>query len=491
MANVYLALENNLEIVPVINKIDLPTANADRVRNEMEGTIGMDCSEAIPASAKHGIGVDKILEAIVHKIPPPAGDPKAHLQALIFDSYYDTYRGVIVFFRVVNGSVKKLDKIKFKNSGKEFEVMEVGIMTPKKYEVDVLRAGEVGYLAANVKSVHDARVGDTFTHAEYAEQVDPLPGYEPAKQMVYAGVYPSDSAEYETLRDAINKLKLNDAALSFAPEVSVAMGTGFRCGFLGLLHMDIVQERLEREYNLNLIVTAPSVRYKIVGYDGTETYIESPAELPDTNSYKAILEPYVKLEIISPSEHIGAIMDLASDRRGEYVEMKYLTSARVNFIFEIPLAEVITDFFDDLKSLSKGYASMSFHDCGYRENDLVKLKILINNEDAPPLATIIHRDKAYHRGRAVCLKLKELIPRQLFKVPIQAAIGTKVIAAEHITPVRKDVLAKCYGGDVTRKKKLLAKQAEGKKRMKMIGRVNVPQEAFLSVIKAGRGENEE
>lgn len=487
IANVYLALDNNLEIIPCINKIDLPAADPDKVREEVENTIGLDCADAIKCSAKTGIGIEDILESIVTRLPAPQADPEKPLRALIFDSYYDAYRGVVVFFRVVDGQVKKGDKIRFLNSGMEYEVLEVGVMTPTQVKVDVLKAGEVGFLSAAIKAVDHARVGDTIALASHWETTEELPGYSPAKQMVFAGLYPSDSDDYENLRDAIAKLKLNDAALSYVPETSSAMGFGFRCGFLGLLHMDIIQERLEREYNLDLIITAPSVVYKVVlpkaNEDGvTELYIDSPAKLPDPSTFETIMEPYVRLEMMTPTEYTGALMDLGQTRRGIFVEMKYLTPTRSTIIYEMPLAEVITDFFDQLKSRTKGYASMSFTEIGYREDKLVRLDIRINGEDAPPLATIVHRDNAHDYGKVICNKLKELIPRQQFKVPIQACIGNKPVASAQISAVMKDVLAKCYGGDITRKKKLLQKQAKGKKRMKAMGSVQVPQEAFMAVL---------
>mmetsp|Transcript_4235 Transcript_4235/g.9500 ORF Transcript_4235/g.9500 Transcript_4235/m.9500 type:complete len:674 (-) Transcript_4235:1463-3484(-) len=482
MANVYLALDNNLEIVPVINKIDLPAADPDKVIEEVENTIGLDCSRALKCSAKTGLGVDEILEAIVERMPPPVADCEAPLRALIFDSYYDNFRGVVVFFRVVDGTVKVGDKIRFMNSGVEHDVLEVGVMTPAQVKVGLLRAGEVGFLSAAIRSVDDARVGDTITLAKYHENIEVLPGYSPAKQMVYAGLYPSESDDYDSLRDAIGKLRLNDASLSFMPETSTAMGFGFRCGFLGLLHMDIVQERLEREYDLDIIVTAPSVVYKILKSDGSEELIDTPAKLPDPMYFDHIQEPYVLMEMIGPSEYNGALMDLGQTRRGTFIEMKYLTPTRTALVYEMPLAEVITDFFDQLKSRTKGYASMSFTDIGYRTDNLVRLDIRINGEDAPPLTTIVHRESAHNKGKIICSKLKELIPRQQFKVPIQACIGNKPVASAQISAVMKDVLAKCYGGDISRKKKLLQKQAKGKKRMRAMGSVNVPQEAFMAVI---------
>lgn len=485
MANVYLALESDLEIVTVLNKIDLPAADPEKVMEEIEATIGLDCIDAVQCSAKTGLGISDILEAVVQRMPPPEPNADKPLRALIFDSYYDSYRGVVVFFRVVDGEVKKGDKVRFMNSRKEYDVLEVGVMTPKEVKVDSLRAGEVGYFSAAIKSVDDARVGDTICKASDYQDLEVLPGYQPAKQMVYAGMYPSDSDDYESLRDAIGKLKLNDGSFSYIPETSTAMGFGFRCGFLGLLHMDIVQERLEREYDLDLIVTAPSVVYKIImnGEDRQEVFIDTPAKLPDPTKFQEILEPYVRLEMIAPSEYTGALMDLGQTRRGIFIELKFLTPTRQTLIYELPLAEVITDFFDQLKSRTKGYASMSFTEIGYRADKLVRLDIKINGEDAPPLATIVHRDKAHDIGKVVCKKLKELIPRQQFKVPIQACVGVKPVASAQISAVMKDVLAKCYGGDISRKKKLLQKQAKGKKRMRAMGKVNVPQEAFMAVIR--------
>lgn len=484
MANVYLALDNDLEIIPVINKIDLPAAAPEKVIEEVENTIGLDCTGAIRCSAKTGFGIEDILEAIVAKLPPPKPtEPSKPLRALIFDSYYDTYRGVVVFFRVMEGEIKKGDKIRFMNSAMEYEVLEVGVMTPAQVKVDILRAGEVGFMSAAIRAVDHARVGDTITLANKYQSVEILPGYEPARQMVFAGLYPSDSDDYEALRDAIGKLKLNDAAFSYMPETSSAMGFGFRCGFLGLLHMDIIQERLEREYDLDLIVTAPSVVYKTIDKLGVESLIDTPAKLPDPSSFEDILEPYVRLEMMTPTEYTGTLMELGQTRRGIFMELKYMTPTRSTIIYEMPLAEVITDFFDQLKSRTKGYASMSFQEIGFRKDNLVKLDIRINGEDAPPLATIVHRDKAHDIGKIICNKLKELIPRQQFKVPIQACVGAKPVASAQISAVSKDVLAKCYGGDISRKKKLLQKQAKGKKRMKAMGKVNVPQEAFMAVIR--------
>jgi GTP-binding protein LepA len=482
LANVYLALENNLEIIPVLNKIDLPGAEPDRVRAEIEEIIGLDCSGAILTSAKEGIGIKEILESIVHLVPPPQDTVSQPLRALIFDSYYDSYRGVIVYFRVVDGTVKKGDKIRLMASGKEYQIDELGVLSPNQVQVDELHAGEVGYFAASIKAVGDARVGDTITLVSNPAP-EPLPGYTEAKPMVFCGLFPTDADQYPDLRDALDKLRLNDAALNYEPETSSAMGFGFRCGFLGLLHMEIVQERLEREYNLDLITTAPSVVYRVTTNKGEVMLIDNPSLLPEPNHREKIEEPYVKLEMITPEEYVGTLMELCQERRGEFKDMKYLTQGRTTLIYELPLAEVVTDFFDRMKSRTRGYASMEYQLIGYRENHLVKLDLMINGDPVDALAMIVHRDKAYNVGRAMAEKLKELIPRHQFKVPIQAAIGNKVIASEHIPALRKDVLAKCYGGDISRKKKLLQKQAKGKKRMKAVGTVDVPQEAFMAVLK--------
>ncbi len=482
LANVYLALEHDLEIIPVLNKIDLPGAEPERVSAEIEEIIGLDCSQAIKASAKEGIGIHEILESIVHLVPPPKDTVNQPLRALIFDSYYDPYRGVIVYFRVVDGTLKKGEKIRLMASGKEYEIDELGVLSPTQVQVDGLHAGEVGYLAAAIKAVEDARVGDTITLAA-APSAEPLPGYTEAKPMVFCGLFPTDADQYEDLRDALEKLKLNDAALNYEPETSSAMGFGFRCGFLGLLHMEIVQERLEREYDLDLITTAPSVVYQVTTSKGEVFEIDNPSNLPPSNERESIAEPYVQVEMITPEAYVGTLMELCQNRRGLFKDMKYLTQGRTTLIYELPLAEVVTDFFDQLKSRSRGYASMEYHLIGYRENPLVKLDILINNDAVDSLAMIVHRDKAYYVGRALVEKLKELIPRHQFKIPIQAAIGSRVIASEHIPALRKDVLAKCYGGDISRKKKLLQKQAKGKKRMKSVGTVDVPQEAFMAVLR--------
>jgi GTP-binding protein LepA len=482
LANVYLALENNLEIIPVLNKIDLPGAEPERVKQEIEEIVGLDCSGAILASAKEGIGIDEILESIVYLVPPPQDTVNKPLRALIFDSYYDSYRGVIVYFRVMDGTVKRGDRIRLMASGKEYEIDELGVLSPHQIQVEELHAGEVGYIAAAIKSVDDARVGDTITLSA-KPAAEPLPGYTEAKPMVFCGLFPTDADQFEDLREALEKLRLSDAALHYEPETSSAMGFGFRCGFLGLLHMEIVQERLEREYNLDLITTAPSVIYRVTKIDGEVLMIDNPAHLPDPQYREQIEEPYVQVDMITPEEYVGTLMELSQTRRGVFKDMKYLTQGRTTLIYEIPLAEVVTDFFDQMKSRSRGYASMEYHLIGYRENPLVKLDILINNDRVDPLATIVHRDKAYYVGKALVEKLKELIPRHQFKIPLQASIGSRVVASESIPALRKDVLAKCYGGDISRKKKLLQKQAKGKKRLKAIGTVDVPQEAFMAVLK--------
>ncbi|MCL7031238.1 hypothetical protein MKW94_012479 [Papaver nudicaule] len=482
LANVYLALENNLEIIPVLNKIDLPGAEPDRIAREVEEIIGLDCSNAIRCSAKEGIGITEILNAIVEKIPPPQDTVENPLRALIFDSYYDPYRGVIAYFRVIDGRIKRGDRVYFMASGKDYYADEIGVLSPNQLQADELFAGEVGYLSASIRSVADARVGDTVTN--YGRKAEKsLPGYEKATPMVFCGLFPVDADQFPELRDALDKLQLNDAALRFEPESSSAMGFGFRCGFLGLLHMEIVQERLEREYNLNLITTAPSVVYRVNCVNGDIVDCSNPSVLPEQGKRKSIEEPIVKIEMLTPKDYIGSLMELAQDRRGEFKEMKYITENRASLVYELPLAEMVGDFFDQLKSRSKGYASMEYSFIGYRESDLIKLDVQINGEKVEPLATIVHKDKAYSIGRALTQKLKELIPRQMFKVPIQACIGVKVIASETLSAIRKDVTAKCYGGDITRKKKLLKKQAEGKKRMKAVGKVDVPQEAFMAVLK--------
>jgi len=482
LANVYLAIENNLEIIPVLNKVDLPGSDPEKIKKEIEDIIGLDTSNAIYCSAKTGEGINKILEAIVENIPSPAENRGLQTQALIFDSYYDPYRGVIVYFRVVAGSINIKDKILLMASRKFYELDEVGIMAPDQQKVNELHAGEVGYLSASIKSVADARVGDTITLFNDPSK-EALPGYKEANPMVFCGLFPTDADQYPDLRESLEKLQLSDAALKYEPETSSAMGFGFRCGFLGLLHMEIVQERLEREYDLDLIVTAPSVIYKVNLNDGNETLIDNPSTLPDPQLRQSIEEPYVKMEIYSPNEFNGTLMGLCQERRGVFIDMKYMTTDRVTLIYEIPLAEVVTDFFDQMKSRTQGYASMEYSLIGYRKNDLVRLDVLINSEKADPLTSIVHKDKAYGIGRGLVEKLKDLIPKQQFKIPIQASIGSRIIASESISALRKDVLSKCYGGDISRKKKLLKKQAKGKKRMKAMGRVDVPQEAFMAVLK--------
>lgn len=482
LANVYLALENNLEILPVINKIDLPGAQPEVVKKEIEDVIGLDTSQAPLISAKNGIGIDEVLKSIVEQIPPPSGDENAPLRALIFDSYYDNYKGVIAFVRIKEGTVKPGDKIKMMATGKEYEVTDVGFFRPVLVSADELKAGDVGYIAAGIKNVRDTRVGDTITRADRPAS-EPLPGYRKINPMVFSGVYPADGAEYEDLRDALEKLQINDASLTFEPETSGALGFGFRCGFLGLLHMDIVQERLEREYNIDLVTTAPSVVYRVYKLDGEMIEVSNPTNLPPMAEIDYIEEPIVRAQIMAPSEYVGAIMELCQERRGTYKHMEYIEEKRVMITYELPLNEIVYDFFDALKSRTRGYASFDYELIGYKKADLVKLDILLNGELVDALSLIVHKDKAYSRGRAIAEKLKELIPRQLFEIPIQAAIGNRVIARETIKALRKDVLAKCYGGDISRKKKLLEKQKEGKKRMRQVGSVEVPQEAFMAVLK--------
>jgi GTP-binding protein LepA len=482
LANVYLALENNLEIIPVLNKIDLPGADPTKVAGEIEEIIGLDCSGAIHASAKEGIGISEILESVVKLVPPPRDTVSEPLRALIFDSYYDSYRGVIVYFRVMDGTVKRGDRVRLMASDKEYVIDELGVLSPTQIQVDSLHAGEVGYFAAAIKAVGDARVGDTITLTQKPAQ-EPLPGYTEAKPMVFCGLFPTDADQFPDLREALDKLRLNDAALYFEPETSSAMGFGFRCGFLGLLHMEIVQERLEREYNLDLIITAPSVVYEVTLTSDEVIYIDNPSKLPPPDRRQMVAEPFVQVEMLAPETYVGTLMELSQNRRGIFKDMKYLSQGRTTLIYELPLAEVVTDFFDQMKSRSRGYASMEYHLIGYRENPLVRMDILINGDPVDALAMIVHRDKAYNVGRSLTEKLKELIPRHQFKIPIQAAIGSKIIASEHIPALRKDVLAKCYGGDISRKKKLLQKQAKGKKRMKSVGTVDVPQEAFMAVLK--------
>lgn len=482
LANVYLALDNNLEIMPVINKIDLPSADPERVRGEIEDVIGLDASDAVLASAKAGIGIEDILEQVVEKVPAPKGDPNAPLKALIFDSIYDAYRGVVAYIRVVDGTVKVGDKIKMMATGKEFEVSEVGVFTPKPAMLNELTVGDVGFLTAAIKNVGDTRVGDTITHAKNAA-TEALPGYRRLNPMVFCGLYPIDNAKYNDLREALEKLELNDAALQFEPETSQALGFGFRCGFLGLLHMEIIQERIEREFKIDLITTAPSVIYDVHLTDGTEFKVDNPSNMPDPQKIDRVEEPYVKATMMVPNDFVGAVMELCQGKRGIFIDMQYLDENRVSIVYEIPLAEIVYDFFDQLKSNTKGYASFDYELIGYKPSKLVKMDILLNAETVDALSFIVHRDSAYERGKVIVEKLKELIPRQHFEVPIQAAIGQKIIARSTIKAMRKNVLAKCYGGDISRKRKLLEKQKEGKKRMKSVGSVEVPQEAFMAVLR--------
>lgn len=488
LANVYLALDNDLEILPVINKIDLPAADPERVRKEIEDVIGIDASEAVLASAKAGIGIQEILEQIVEYVPAPAGDLEAPLKALIFDSIYDSYRGVVLNIRVMEGVVRPGDKIQLMSNGKTFEVTEVGVFSPKAIQRDYLMVGDVGYLTAAIKTVADTRVGDTVTLADNPA-AEALPGYRKMNPMVFCGLYPIDNSRYNDLREALEKLELNDAALQFEPETSQALGFGFRCGFLGLLHMDVVQERLEREFNLELITTAPSVIYHVNKTDGSMVVVDNPADFPDPVTIQSVEEPYVKAQIMVPNDYVGAVMELSQRKRGEFVTMDYLDDYRVNVVYEIPLSEIVFDFFDKLKSSTKGYASFDYDMSGYRVSKLVKMDILLNSEKVDALSFIVHRDFAYERGKAIVEKLRQLIPRQQFEVPIQAAIGQKIVARSDIKALRKNVLAKCYGGDISRKRKLLEKQKEGKKRMKQIGSVEVPQEAFMAVLKMDDQDN--
>jgi GTP-binding protein LepA len=482
LANVYLALDNNLEILPVINKIDLPSAEPERVRNEIEEVIGLDASDAVLASAKAGIGIEDILEQVVETIPAPVGDPDAPLKALIFDSLYDAYRGVVAYIRVVDGTVKVGDKIKMMATGAEFEVNEVGVFTPKALQLEELTVGDVGFLSASIKNVGDTRVGDTITNAKNGA-TEPLPGYRKLNPMVYCGLYPIDTAKFNDLREALEKLQLNDAALQFEPETSQALGFGFRCGFLGLLHMEIIQERIEREFNIDLITTAPSVIYHVIMTDGTEIRVDNPSDMPDPQKLDRVEEPYVKATMMAPNDYVGAIMEICQLKRGNFIDMQYLSENRVTIVYEIPLAEIVYDFFDQLKSSTKGYASFDYELIGYKPSKLVKMDILLNAEKVDALSFIVHKDFAYERGKIIVEKLKELIPRQQFEVPVQAAIGQKIVARSSIKAMRKNVLAKCYGGDISRKRKLLEKQKEGKKRMKQVGSVEVPQEAFMAVLK--------
>ena len=483
LANVYMALDHNLEILPVVNKIDLPSAQPEVVRHEIEDEIGLDAENCPLISAKQGIGIEDVLEDIAQHVPAPEGDPDAPLQALIFDSYYDNYRGAISSVRIKHGTVRVGDSIRMMAGDRVFDVTEVGIYRPGGYNpTGVLTAGEVGYIAASIKDIADIRVGDTITHTE-RPAAEPLPGYKPVLPMVYCGIYPADGANYETLKDALAKLRLNDAALSFEPETSVALGYGFRCGFLGLLHMEIIQERLEREFDLDLVTTAPSVVYNVIKTDGEKISIDNPTNLPPVTEIDYMEEPFVDAQVITPQEFVGAIMELCQDKRGTFRDMKYIDGGRVLLNYDLPLNEVIFDFFDQLKSRTRGYASFDYELKGYVRSDLVKLDILLNGEMCDALSIIVHRDRAYARGRSIAEKLRDVIPRQLFEIPIQAAIGGKIIARETVKALRKDVLAKCYGGDISRKKKLLEKQKEGKKRMRQVGSVEVPSEAFMAVLK--------
>lgn len=483
LANVYLAIDNNLEILPVINKVDLPNARPDEIKNEIEDIIGLPAQDAPCISAKTGLNVDEVLERIVTDLPAPTGDENAPLQALIFDSIYDNYQGAIAYVRIKNGTVRVGDKIRLMASDKTFTVTEVGYFEPGTYlPADKLEAGEVGYIAASIKSLSDIRVGDTITLDQNPAQ-EPLPGYKKVNPMVYCGLYPVDGSDYENLKVALEKLKLNDAALEYEPETSAALGFGFRCGFLGLLHLEIIEERLDREFNLSLITTSPSVIYKVYKTDGTMCEIYNPSDLPPTDEISRIEEPFVEAEILTPKEYVGNLMEICQNRRGIYIDMKYLDPTRVTLVYELPLNEIIYDFFDSLKSKTKGYASFDYELKEYKTSNLVKLDILVNGENVDALSFIVHRDNSYERGKKMIEKLKTVIPRQLFAIPLQAAIGGKIIARETISAMRKDVLAKCYGGDVTRKKKLLEKQKRGKKKMREIGNVQIPQEAFLSVLK--------
>ena len=483
LANVYLAMEQNLEIIPIINKIDLPSADVERVRQEIEEVLGIDGSMAIPVSAKEGIGIDEVLEAIVAHIPPPDDTSDKPLRALVFDSAYDQYLGTVCFFKVIDGSIKLGDKIKFMATGREFEVVELGFLNPNRVQVDELKTGEVGYLAGSIKEI-TRFVGDTITHADNPAK-EPLEGYKEAKPMVFSGLYPVDNDQYHDLKEALEKLKLNDSSITFEPETSSALGFGFRCGFLGMLHMEIAQERLEREYNLSLITTAPSVIYKVYKTDGTVVEIDNPSNLPSPQYREYIEEPYVRVNIFTPNDFVGSLMELCQGKRGDFVNMQYLDKTRVNLEYHIPLSEVITDFYDQLKSRSKGYASLDYDFYAYKRSDLVKMDILLGGEVVDALSVICHKDSAYNIGQKLAAKLKEIIPRQMFEVAIQAAIGGRIIARTTIKAMRKNVLDKCYGGDITRKRKLLEKQKRGKKRMKSVGRVEIPQEAFIAVLSLG------
>ena len=482
LANCYLALDNDLEIAPVINKIDLPSARPDEIKQEIEDVIGIEAEDAPMISAKTGLNVEDVLETIVEKIPAPNGDEDAPLKALIFDSYYDSYKGVVCYVRIIDGKVKPGTKVKLMATNKVYDITEVGVFTPKLMPINGLSAGDVGYITASIKNVADARVGDTVTEAD-RPTAEALPGYKKAVPMVYSGIYPVDGAKYDELKEALEKLQINDAALDFEPETSIALGFGFRCGFLGLLHMEIIQERIEREFNLDIITTAPSVVYKVTKTNGETIELTNPTNLPEPTEIDYMEEPIVKASIIAPTDYVGAIMDLCQERRGIYIDMEYLETTRVAINYEIPLNEIVYDFFDTLKSRTRGYASFDYEFKGYTTTELVKLDILLNGDVVDALSMIVPKERAYHKGRGIAEKLKEIIPRQMFEVPIQAAIGSKVIARETVKAMRKDVLAKCYGGDISRKKKLLEKQKEGKKRMRQVGSVEVPQEAFMAVLK--------
>jgi GTP-binding protein LepA len=485
LANAYLAVENDLDIIPVINKIDLPGAQPDEAKRQIEDIVGLDASGAILASAKEGIGVHQILEAIVERLPPPGGYPAAPLKALIFDSWYDAYRGVIILTRVIDGVMRPGMKIRLMAKGQEYEVDQVGVFSPKPVAATELGVGEVGFVFAGIKTVSDAQIGDTITEAA-RPTAEPFPGFKESKPMVFAGLYPVEGSEYPELRDALEKLRLNDASFFFEPETSAALGFGFRCRFLGLLHMEIVQERLEREFNMDLVTTAPGVLYRVTTTDGEVLEIDSPSKLPDAGRIETIEEPIITAMMLTPAEHVGGILQLCQEKRGVQKSIEYLSSNRVLITYELPFNEVVLDFYDRLKTLSRGYASLDYHVTGYQESPLVKLDILVNEEPVDALSVIVHRDMAYQRGRALASKMRELIPRQMFEVAIQAAIGSRIIARESVKALRKNVLAKCYGGDITRKRKLLEKQKEGKKRMKRVGRVEIPQEAFLAVLKVGQ-----
>jgi len=484
LANLYMALDHDLEIVPVVNKIDLPSARPEEVAQEIEDLIGIDAAEVLPVSAKEGTGVDTLLETIVARVPPPRGDPNAPFRALVFDSHYDAYKGVVAYVRVVDGRLHDREPIRLMATGRQVEPLELGFFHPQMTPSDRLETGQVGYIATGLKTIRDARVGDTITLAD-AITVTPLPGYRPVKPMVFAGLYPTEGEDYNLLKDALEKLQLNDASLVYEPETSQALGFGFRAGFLGLFHMEIVQERLEREYGLDILVTAPSVAYQVTTRDGQVIIIDSPAQLPDESTIERIAEPWMRISIYTPAAYIGPVMEMTTKRRAEFDHMEYLDEQRVRLEYRMPLSEMIVDYYDQLKSATRGYASLDYQFDGYREGDLVKLDVLVNGQPVDALSIIVHRDQAYHRGQRLVSKLKEVIPRQLFTVPIQAAIGKRVISRANVKALRKDVLAKCYGGDVTRKRKLLEKQKKGKKRMKMVGSVEIPQEAFMSVLKLG------